>query len=274
MPHSFQRDCHPDRSDRTLLRFVPAKPERPVTQSTELSYNSSMTKLVLLPGMDGTGVFFKDFAVAARAEFDPIVVAYPNDPSLGYAELEQLARAAVPYDDPFLVLGESFSGPLAISIAAASPRGLLGLILCATFARNPHPLLPVITAILGPLPAARIPSFIQHRNLFGKFNSPHLRTQLSEVRLLVSPKTLKARLEAVASIDASEKLRRVAVPTLYLRARNDRVVSRAACDHIRKVLPTVEVAEIDAPHLLLQTVPQDALTAIKGFARRRIEISH
>jgi pimeloyl-ACP methyl ester carboxylesterase len=230
-----------------------------------------MVTLVLLPGMDGTGIFFEDFAVAIQYDFKPVIVRYPNDPSLGYAGLEPIVRAALPQDQPFLILGESFSGPLAISIAASNPAGLLGLILCVTFARNPHPLLPLVCAILKPLPAWRVPRFIQQPNLFGRFNSPYLGAKLREVRSRVSQRTLKARLEAVASVDVSEKLRRVSVPTLYLRGRHDRVVSRASVDYIRKIHPNVEIAELDAPHLLLQTVPQAAKAAIRNFVHNQIK---
>src|SRR5271163_1797682 len=105
-------------------------------------YNSTMPALVLLPGMAGTGIFFEAFAAALQPVFKPIMVAYPDHPSLGYVDLEAFARAALPQNDPYLILGESFGGPIAISIAASNPPGLLGLILCVTFARNPHPLLP------------------------------------------------------------------------------------------------------------------------------------
>jgi pimeloyl-[acyl-carrier protein] methyl ester esterase len=226
------------------------------------------TTLVLLPGMDGTGVFFADFVAAMPPEYKPVVVAYPNDPKLGYSELETLARAALPQDRPFIVLGESFSGPIAISIAASNPQGLLGLILCCTFARNPHPLLPLATAAIRPFPAVRLPAFILHRNLFGRFNSPRHRARLQEVGRLVSSSTLKSRLEAVARIDVSDKLRRVAVPILYLRAKRDRVVSGASCRYIKKIRPDVEVADLDAPHLFLLTVPERALAIIENFAGR------
>jgi pimeloyl-[acyl-carrier protein] methyl ester esterase len=233
-----------------------------------------MLTLVLLPGMDGTGVFFEDFAAALQPEFKPVIVRYPNDPSLGYAELEPIARATLPQNEPFLILGESFSGPTAISIAASHPAGLLGLILCVTFARNPHPLLPLVCAILKPLPAWPLPRFIQEPNIFGKFNSPYHRAKLDEVRNRVSQKTLKARLEAVASVDVSDELRRVTVPALYLRAQNDRVVSRASSDYIRKVMPGIALVELEAPHLLPQTVPQSAKAAIGEFVSSRIKISN
>jgi pimeloyl-ACP methyl ester carboxylesterase len=225
-----------------------------------------MVTLVLLPGMDGTGIFFEEFADAVRTEFKPVIVAYPNDPSLGYGELESIVRAALPSDEPFLILGESFSGPLAISIAASNPTALQGLILCATFARSPHPLLPLLSTMLRPFPAGRVPIFIQRRSLFGKFDSPFLAAKLRRLRSLVSAKTLKARLQAIASVDVSARLARVTAPTLYLRAKDDRLVSRASYDHVRKILPGVKAAELDAPHLLLQTVPQEALAAIRTFA--------
>jgi len=225
-----------------------------------------MITLVLLPGMDGTGILFADFAAAMPPEFKPLVVAYPNDPKLGYPELETLARAALPQEQPFMLLGESFSGPIAISIAASNPPGLRGLILCCTFARSPHPLLPLAAAIIRPFPAGHVPAFIQHRNLFGGFDSPRLRAQLGEVRGLVSANTLKSRLEAVAHIDASDKLRQVTVPILYLRAKRDRVVPGASCDYIKEIRPDVKATDLDAPHLLLQTVPHNALSVIRNFA--------
>lgn len=237
-----------------------------------LSIHSAMLTLVLLPGMDGTGVFFADFVAALGSRFKPVIVVYPNDPALGYAELETLARTYLPHNEPFVILGESFSGPIAISIAASNPSGLLGLILCVTFARNPHPLLPMVTTILKPFPAGHLPGFIVHRNLFGNFDSPRLRGKLREVGALVSAKTLKARLEAVSAIDISEKLPRVKVPTLDLRAKQDRVVPRACGTYIRKILPNVSVADLDAPHQLLQTVPEAAVAAIEDFLRNRIEI--
>jgi hypothetical protein len=54
-------------------------------------------------------------------------------------ELEPLVRAALPARCRYVLLGESFSEPLAIRIAAHPPPGLVGLALCVTFASNPYP---------------------------------------------------------------------------------------------------------------------------------------
>jgi pimeloyl-ACP methyl ester carboxylesterase len=107
---------------------------------------SERVAIVLLPGMDGTGELFAPLLDALPAELDPIVVRYPDRPA-SYAEHEEVARHAMPRDQPFVLLGESFSGPVAVSIAASAPPNLRGLILCSSFLSCPHRAL----ALLRPL---------------------------------------------------------------------------------------------------------------------------
>ena len=49
--------------------------------------------LLLLPGIDGTGKFLREFANALRPSVEPIIVPYPLDRALGYDELEALVLA-------------------------------------------------------------------------------------------------------------------------------------------------------------------------------------
>src|SRR5688572_28354175 len=111
-----------------------------------------MVTLVLLPRMDGTGELFAPFVAALGPDQSVVVVRYPTDRTHCYAELEPIARAALPIDQPFVLLGESFSGPVAISIAAAPPHQLKGLVLCCTFARNPYPWFSPLRALAALLP--------------------------------------------------------------------------------------------------------------------------
>ena len=89
---------------------------------------------------------------------DARVIPFPTDEPLGYAELETLVRQALPADRRFVLLAESFSGPLAIRIGADPPRGLAGVILCGTFAKNPYPWLrlmrPLAVRVTRQVPAA------------------------------------------------------------------------------------------------------------------------
>src|SRR5450755_3555099 len=104
-----------------------------------MSPDHTLPVLVLLPGLDGTGKLFAEFVQVLSPKVECVVVAYPKDQPMGYGELEGLVVSALPNNRPFVLLGESFSGPLAIRIAARAPKGLVGLILSVTFAKNPYP---------------------------------------------------------------------------------------------------------------------------------------
>ncbi|MEJ7807867.1 MAG: hypothetical protein WKG03_18345 [Telluria sp.] len=115
---------------------------------------SPAVTLVLLPGMDGTGDLFADFVRALGDAVVSLVVSYPAGEALDYAGLTEFARARLPRDRPFVLLGESFSGPVAIALAASRPPGLMALILSCTFARNPTPVFSVFKHVLGALPVS------------------------------------------------------------------------------------------------------------------------
>ena len=74
-------------------------------------------------------------------------------------------------------------------------------------------------------------------------------------------------MRAVLSVDTSALLPKIVVPSLYLRAKQDRLVPQAALEHIKALLPSIAVATIDAPHCLLQANPAAASAAIRTFMR-------
>ena len=94
--------------------------------------------LLLLPGMDGTGELFADFVTLLPSWIKPRMVSYPRDRSLSYHQLLPLLKAALPSDEPFVILAESFSTPLAVKFAAETPKGLRALVLCAGFVSPPR----------------------------------------------------------------------------------------------------------------------------------------
>jgi hypothetical protein len=60
-----------------------------------------MINLVLLPGFDGTGLLFSDFAASFGPEVKIIVASYPTDVPLAYADLEPIACSFLPQNQPF-----------------------------------------------------------------------------------------------------------------------------------------------------------------------------
>jgi pimeloyl-ACP methyl ester carboxylesterase len=217
--------------------------------------------------MDGTGDLFAPFVEALGDQFKTRVVSFPTDLELGYEELLVLTRRLLPVDGPYVVLGESFSGPIAIAIAAEAPPHLRGVILCCTFARNPRPAFKPLKRLLPLVPLRWSPSAALSWALLGAFGSSALRAAIAAAVRRVAPKVLRARLRSVASVDVSAELAAVKVPCLYLRASHDRLVPASASVHIQGVLPLVSVVQINAPHCLLQAVPAEAARVVSTFVR-------
>ncbi len=151
--------------------------------------------LVLLPGLDGTGDFFQPLLESLGDGIRSRVVRYPVDGAYDYATCQKLAREELPTDGPYVLLGESFSGPIAISLAAEAPKGLVGMILCVTFATNPRPRLAFIRPLLPHIPhhgtklSVRLSRFL----VLGRWITPGIRELHLKILAQVPPKTLQAR---------------------------------------------------------------------------------
>ena len=222
--------------------------------------------LVLLPGMDGTGLMFEPF-LPAVAGFEVRVVRYPPELA-AYPDCVAFARAALPADRPFLLLGESFSGPVAIALAAERPAGLGALVLCSTFAKNPRPGWARLAPLLRVLPPLPLPPALLRRLLLGRRAPEALRRLVDAMLPRFPAATLKARLLAVGAVDHTPLLARIQVPVLALCARGDRLVPPAAAAWLKAHLPALELVRLDGPHWLLQTRPEAAAQAIRAFLAR------
>jgi pimeloyl-[acyl-carrier protein] methyl ester esterase len=226
--------------------------------------------LVLLPGMDGTGKLFADFAAALPGSFVTVTVTYPPDRLLSYAELVELVRAACPAAEPFVLVAESFSTPLAIQYAATNPANLKGVVLVAGFASGPvrgwrRFLVRLLAPILFRMPP---PDFAVRRWLVGRGASATLVAAVGAAVSSVRPKVMAERLRMVLSCDVQAEFGRVKVPMWCVQARQDRVVSFLRGEELRRMNPAMEVAVIDGPHLLLQREPEKAAELVAEFGER------
>ena len=222
--------------------------------------------LVLLPGMDGTGRMFEPF-LAALGDFETRVVRYPAA-LMSYAACIHHVRTLLPRDQPFVLLGESFSGPVAVALAAERPEGLVALVLCGTFARNPRPGLAWAAPLLRFLPARRLPLALIRFLLLGRWATEPLLALVRSMLPEVPAATLKGRLLAVVAGDQTPLLGRIQVPTLALAAAQDRLVPPAATRWLRAHLPNLDIARLQGPHWLLQTRPDATAQAIRDFLGR------
>jgi pimeloyl-ACP methyl ester carboxylesterase len=222
-------------------------------------------KLVLLPGLDGTGDLFAPL-LAELPDVDCQVINYPPDREMDYAEHEALVRSRLPPDD-YLLLAESFSGPVGLSIAASEPPRLRGLILCCSFASNPLPVFSPLSRLVGFLPAAKLPARWLAPFLYAGHASPALRRLHADAMAKVSARALRARVASILGVDRTPLLHRISVPMLYMLARQDRLIPRSAFNKIDRLRPDVQLQQIDGPHFLLQTQPARSATVIRDFLR-------
>jgi pimeloyl-[acyl-carrier protein] methyl ester esterase len=229
----------------------------------------SETKLVLLPGLDGTGELFSEFVAALAGEFETATLRYPTEQCLSYAELEDFVRAACPISGPFMLLAESFSTPLAIQYAASNPESPEGLVLCAGFATSPvRGWRRLLGWLLSPLVfRVPLPDLAAKLWLVGPDASPSLLAAVWSAVSSVRSKVLAARLRVVLGCDVRTELGRVAAPILYIRAKQDRFVSASCLEELRRIKPQMSVAALEGPHLLLQREPRRAAEVVAAFAQ-------
>lgn len=222
------------------------------------------TTLVLLPGLDGTDIFFQPLLAALPPSVQPLVVSYPAASGQGYDELLALVRRAIADVPQCHVLGWSFSGPLALKLAAAEPHKVCGVILAASFVRAPNRLASALRfALVGPAiwgwrAARRLPLLLRPRS--DAWRQAKMRTWNQ-----VSARTLAARLRAIMAVDARAELRGLVQPVLYLASSQDAIVPHRNRDEIARLSPGVQVVTIPGHHQALYSQPRAAADAITAF---------
>jgi pimeloyl-[acyl-carrier protein] methyl ester esterase len=228
----------------------------------------SMPQLIILPGLDGTGARLAAFLREMERAVPTRVIGYPADRPLGYAELESLVRQALPERERYVLLAESFSGPIAIRVAAAPPPGLAALILCGTFAKNPFPWLRAVRVLAVRLPFKSLPRWLRAPLLWGSGDPRRAPTRAERASAVVDKEVIRRRLHEVLTVDVTACLADITLPTLILGATRDRIVPRSAARLLVQRTRHAEVEEIDGPHLLLQSRPAESAAAVLRFLRR------
>jgi pimeloyl-ACP methyl ester carboxylesterase len=226
----------------------------------------SRIMLVLLPGLDGTGVLFQPLLQALPPDIESVVVAYPDRECLGYDDLLPRVLNVLPRDEPFVLLGESFGGPLALQVAATRPQGLRGVILSASFVSCPYRFVPAWAAALVPvMPFRHFPHYAQIKRWLGAYATPQLASLSAEALSRPSAEVFAHRVRQIFRLDARSILASLELPILYLQGTRDHVVPAHNVQTILRIRPQVQTQRLDSPHMLLQTRPTLAAKAIADF---------
>lgn len=217
-------------------------------------------QFILIPGLHGTRGLFEPFLKI----FPACVIELPRQGPQDYATLSAWLSSQ-PFPKSYVLVGESFGGPLAILHAALQPQGLKGLVLLGSFARMDVPPARLLGHLLPPLPLGwRLLRKINQHALMNDEGSPAQNDWLQAELSKTSPWIFRARMQAVMLGDVTAALPKIKVPVLAVTAACDQMVPAQASQdfegipHLRRVL-------IDSPHLIAGMRPRELAKALRGF---------
>lgn len=227
-------------------------------------------KYLLLPGLDGTGKLFEPFTVQSPPGSSCDVASYPVDQRLSYPEHAELIRSSFIPDGPFVIVAESFSGPVAALVASTRPTALVGVVLVNTFVFNAawrgFSYLP--WSWLFRLPLNR---FTVGLHLTGFNDAQSFLGPIRAANAPVSPNIRASRLRSALNVDVRDQLAALDVPVMYLRGSDDRLVFSSCVRQVVAARPSTTVVRIPGPHLLLQVAPQRSWQEVSSFVSSRCQ---
>ena len=225
---------------------------------------SETIPIVLLPGMDGTGELLTKLANKLSMVRPVKIISYPMQPSLSYNDLTSFVVERVP-KERFVILGESFSGPITIEIAAREPR-VAGLVLASSFACHPIPRL--FSPLAKIIDLRRIPATIVSAVLLGSTGTPDLKVHLSQLLKKLPREVNRTRIAEVLRVDKRKRLRQVSCPTPCICGKYDRLTGQLCLKQILAAQPRCQVLWLNASHMLLETHAELTADAIHKFCAR------
>jgi len=227
-------------------------------------------KWILLPGFDGTGILFAPLLRALPPGVEPVVVAYPADRTCSAKELVAIVLTHLPQSGPFVLIAESFSGPIALKAAARHPVPPAAVVLCASFAQCPAPrlLIAILKFCRTILTGAPPPRWMVRRYLAGDAPEEFIALFYRAIGA-VNPRVLAHRWSVLLEFEEDFVPSILTFPLLYLQAGGDRLVKLRHFEIVRRRCPETHLQKIDSPHLILQLQPQASVRAISEFLVRQ-----
>jgi len=223
-------------------------------------------RVILLPGLDGTGVLFKPLLEQLPSDIHTEVIAYPADQLLGYSQLERYVEENLPEDEEYRLVGESFSGYIAYRLARKKRNRLKSVIFVASFLRPPLRLMRLAHILpLSIMLKAPIPRFALRRYLLGREAGDEEISLFKGALKKVSGELLAFRLREVANLDA--KLEQLDIPCTYIQARDDKLVPSNNIDLFRRVVRELKEISVTGPHFILQARPTECAKVVAEECR-------
>ncbi len=217
--------------------------------------------------MDGTGSLFDPFLKLLPGYVRPMIISYPTHLPMSYEELAAHARAKLPRSEPYVLVAESFSGPIALLLAAEADRNLRAVTLVASFASTPFGARGRLIArlpwriIFLFLPPLRVLRWL----LMEPSTPKELVGAVQRAIKCVAPMVLASRVTAALVVDLAKRALDSPVRLVCLNPDRDRLLGTEASRRLSGLSPGIESFTIPGPHLLLQCVPHSCVSAMAAL---------
>lgn len=224
-------------------------------------------RIVLLPGMDGSGLQFSRLVERLGDSFTAQVISYPQRGPQDYDTLTEYVTRRLPQSEPYILLAESFGGPLAFRVAANRPVNLRGVVFVATFLQAPRtPALRFLQLIPWRLvPLIHPPAFVIRWFSLGRGATREMMDDFWAATRDAGHHTLQQRLKTILRL--APPTESLDLPCLYLRGDQDRVVGGDSVELFRERCPSLLTQTIPGPHLLLQAESTASAEIIRSFEK-------
>ena len=217
-------------------------------------------RLVLLPGLNGSSALFTPLLAELR-DIDCHTLELPDHGPQDYGCLAEKISGQLG-DTPFVLLGESFSGPIAYRLALQRPPGLQGLIFAASFLTTPSTALPLLKRLPIPLALATRPWVLRAMCLGRTASDQALQLVQEEIRRLGKP-LIRARLDTLATLQVPQQ--HLDLACLHLWPQQDRLVAASVARQLVNACSNIHQLRLEGPHFILQAQPQRCAQAIRTF---------
>jgi pimeloyl-ACP methyl ester carboxylesterase len=199
-----------------------------------ISIRGSGEAVVLVPGMDGTGELFYRQVPLLQTSYAVATYALRDDAAtleVLAGDLKSVIEQVAPATRRAIVVGESFGGAIALTLALTSPEHVSALVILNSFPYfAPQFLLKLGIAGLTILPWGAM-SLIRHASAFHLHSRHTQRQELKRFIELTARATRNGyinRLRLLRSYDVRDRLNEIRCPTLFLAADQDHLVSSVA----------------------------------------------
>lgn len=210
-------------------------------------------KIILLPGLDGTGRLFAKLTKNLPENINTEVISYESLEGVTYAK--QAAEIAKRFKDTDIyIVAESYSGPVACELYKLLGSRVKGIVFLASFISAPS----LLYKLAGFLPVSLLSANYLSKKLLYLFGFSLTGGQTLVYPVFASLQTankrkLKLRLGNIAGL--SKQQCELDCPVTYIRPSRDLLVSASAVKYLASMCSSFSQVEIEGGHFIAQSNP-------------------